>query len=243
MTKLHQILAVEKDIRQSTNRTITDGYQLLQKPQLLSGIARTYTPKNEEDDALPSESTRVQVNTKTVLNQSRAAFTRLWDAIATKDYGNTHAVADIEVRGTVLATSVPATYLLWLEKELNDLHTVLSKLPVLDPTEDWVYSEDVGAFQTAPVRTTRSKKVPKVLTLAQATDKFPAQVETYQEDVIVGTWETKKFSGALPADEVNALINRVHEVREAVKVARSKANDTDVTQIKVAEPLLDYIFG
>jgi hypothetical protein len=243
MTKLHQILAVEKDIRQSTNRTITDGYQLLQKPQLLSGIARNYTPKSEEDDPLPSESTKVQANAKDVLAQSKVAFNRLWDAVATKDYGNTHAVADIEVDGQVLATSVPATHLLWLEKELNDLHTIISKLPVLDPTEDWSYSEDVGAYQTSPVHTTRSKKVPKVLTLAQATDKFPAQVETYQEDVIVGTWETKKFSGALPADEVSTLLKRVYEVREAVKVARSKANDTDVDQKRVAGPILDYIFG
>lgn len=244
MTKQHQILAVEKDVRQSTNRVITDGYQQLQKPTLITGIARNYQPKDEDGDRLPSESQRVQVTASEVLSRSKGAFERLWNTVATKDFGNTVATADIVLKDdTVLMSNVPATHLLWLEKELNDLHTIVSKLPVLDPTEEWTFDPNTGTYATAPVETTRTKKVPKVLTLAQATDKFPAQVETYQEDVIVGTWETRKFSGALPATEVNALLERVYDVREAVKVARSKANDTEVTQQAVAGPILDYVFG
>jgi hypothetical protein len=33
---------------------------------------------------------------------------------------------------------------------------------------------------------------------AEATEKHPAQVEVYHEDVVVGQWKTVKFSGALP---------------------------------------------
>jgi len=36
---------------------------------------------------------------------------------------------------------VPATYLLFLEKQLTDLHTLVSKLPVLDASETWVFDQ------------------------------------------------------------------------------------------------------
>ena len=243
MTKLHQVLAVEKDVKQASSRTITDGYHLLQKSQLLQGIARNYKPKDEDGDHLPSESTRVQVITTTVIADAEKALERLWNTVATKDFGNTVAKADVVVNGVTLMSDVPTTYLLWLEKELNDVHTLISNLPTLDPAEEWTFDPNTNSYVTEVVQTTRTKKVPKVLTLAQATDKFPAQVETYQEDVVVGTWETRKFSGALPAADVKALLERVAEVREAVKVARSIANDTQIDQQQIAAPVLSYIFG
>jgi hypothetical protein len=244
MTKLHQILAVEKDIRSTTNRRITDGYQQLQRPGPLSGLARVYTPKDEDGDYQPPESTLVQVSARTVLNDSREQFEQLWDVVATKDFGNLHATADIILEDeTVLAGGVPTTYLLWLEKELNDLHTVVSKLPVLDPSEEWTWSDENDAYVTNVTRSVRTKKVPKAFVKAPATDKHPAQVEVFTEDVQVGTWETRKFSGALPAAEVREMTDRVNAVRKAVKEARSRANETDITQQHVAAPILDYIFN
>jgi hypothetical protein len=243
MTKMHEILAVEKDIRQSATRRITDTYQKLGTPALLAGITRTYSPKDEDGDELPPEGTKVQVSAKVVLQDAKQQFEQLWDIVATKDYGNLHAVSDITLDdGTVLASGVPTTYLLWLEKELNDLHTLVSKLPVLDPAETWSWSEQADAYVTPPTHTVRSKKVPKAFVKAPATDKHPAQVDVYQEDVQVGTWETIKFSGALPAAEVRQLVDRVHEVRQAVKTARAKANETEVDQQHIASTILNYVF-
>lgn len=244
MPKLHQILAVERDINQMTNRRITDGYQALQHTGALSGLIRTYRPRNDGDDVLPSERVNVQINATDVLDATKTEFERLFDLTATKDFGNLVAVADVVLKdGTVLLTGAPATYLLWLEKQLNDLHTIVSKLPVLDPAEEWEYSEDRRCYVTKPIETNRTKKVPKVLVKAAATDKHPAQTEVYHEDVVVGVWETTKFSGALPATHVKELTDRVFEVREAVKVARSKANETEVDQKAVSARLLDYVFG
>ncbi|NER23231.1 MAG: hypothetical protein F6J96_21525 [Symploca sp. SIO1C2] len=54
MAKLNQIIAIEKDVSSKSNRVITDASQTLQKPAPLSGISRSYRPKDEEGDQLPS---------------------------------------------------------------------------------------------------------------------------------------------------------------------------------------------
>ncbi len=57
---------------------------------------------------------------------------------------------------------------------------------------------------------------------AEATDKHPAQVGVYYEDVAVGFWRTVKFSGALPAKRVGELLERVEKLQQAVKFARER---------------------
>lgn len=239
---MHQIIAVEKDVRQTAQRRITDAYHEAQQSQRLIGFSRTYTPRQDGDQVLPPETKLVEVSVQSVLARSRAEFERLWDVVATKDFGNTTARADIILDdGGVIARDIPATYLLWLEKELNDLHTLISKLPVLDPSEQWDWSAEKNVFQTPAVETLRTKKEPRAFTLAPATDKHPAQVEMYHEDVPVGTWSTVKFSGALPATELKDLVDRVNELRNAVKQARARANETEVEQVEVAAPLLAFV--
>ena len=58
MTRLNQIIAVEKGVKSRSFQELTDAHHALQKPALLSGISRTYRPKDEEGEQLPPESTR-----------------------------------------------------------------------------------------------------------------------------------------------------------------------------------------
>ncbi|HEU5343480.1 MAG TPA: hypothetical protein VFU60_03985, partial [Ktedonobacterales bacterium] len=138
---------------------------------------------------------------------------------------------------------VPATYLLFLEKQLVDLHTFVKKLPVLDASEAWSYDASADAWATEPVQTLRTKKTPRNHVKAEATEKHPAQVEVYYEDVTVGYWRTVKFSGALPAQRVNELLARVEKLQEAVKFAREEANSIEVEDQKVGGTVFDYLFG
>jgi hypothetical protein len=243
MAKLNQIIAISKGVKSESLRAITDAHRDVQKQPLLSGISRTYQPKDDEGERLPPESTKVQLTARGVITDVRSALTRLFDVTATQDSANCVAKADVVVDGTTVASEVPVTYLLFLEKQLNDLHTFVEKLPTLDPSESWTYSEAAGYYATEPVGTIRSKKVPRNHVLAEATEKHPAQVQVYQEDVVAGTWTTIKFSGALPATEVRAMLGRVTKLREAVKFAREAANATEVTDVRVGEQILGYIFG
>src|SRR5688572_2648958 len=108
------------------------------------------------------------------MSEVRQALTRLFDVILTKDVANGVAKADIVVDGTSIATDVPVTYLLFMEKQLTDLHTFVTKLPVLDAAESWAFDEATDAYATPPTQTTRSKKVPRNHVKAEATEKHPA---------------------------------------------------------------------
>lgn len=243
VTKLNQIIAVEKGVKSKSFSELTEAHHQLLKPALLSGIARTYQPKDDEGEQMPPESTKVQVKAEEVLRRIGDGLTRLFDVTATKDWANCVARADVSVDGRVLIADVPVTYLLFLEKQLTDLHTFVKKLPVLDAAESWVLDASSDSWRTEPVQTYRTKRVPRNHVKAEATEKHPAQVEVYYEDVTIGYWTTVKFSGALPAKRVNELLERVERLQQAVKFAREEANGTEIADQHVGEAVFGYLFG
>jgi hypothetical protein len=243
MARLNQIIAVEKGIKTRSHQDLTEAHHLLQKPALLAGISRTYRAKDEEGEQLPPESTKVQAKADEIIRRTTEVLAELLDVTATKDWTNCKARADVVVDGKVLLAQVPVTYLLFLEKQLTDLHTFVKKLPVLDPSETWTFDPSADAYATEAVQTARTKKIPRNHVKAEATEKHPAQVEVYYEDVTVGFWRTVKFSGALPARRVNELLERVERVQQAVKFAREEANNAEAETQKVGQKLFGYLFG
>ncbi|MFV2176091.1 hypothetical protein ACFHW2_18895 [Actinomadura sp. LOL_016] len=242
-TKLNQIIAVEKGVKSKSVQDLAAAQQVVQKAPLLSGISRTYQPKDEEGEQFPAESTRVQVKVDDVLNDVTGSLTRLFDVTATKDWANCEARADVAVDGTAVLRDVPVSYLLFLEKQLKELHGFVRRLPVLDAAETWVFDPSTDVWRTEPVRTVKTKKVPRNHVKAEATEKHPAQVEVYYEDVSIGQWTTVKFSGALPARRVNELLGRIERLQDAVKFAREEANGAEVTDRRVGEAVFGYLFG
>ena len=243
MAKLNQIIAVEKGIKSKSFQDLTEAHHAMQKPALLSGIARSYQAKDEEGEQLPPESTKVQNRAEHVLGQIATTLTKLFDVTATKDATNCVAKADVVVDDRVLLAEVPVTYLLFLEKQLTDLHTFIKKLPVLDAADSWVFNDSADCWSTEPVRTIRTKKVPRNHVKAEATDKHPAQVEVYYEDLAVGYWSTVKFSGALPAKRVSTLLERVEKLQQAVKFAREEANAAEAVDRRIGDKVFGYLFG
>jgi hypothetical protein len=243
MAKLNQIIAVEKGVKSRSFQELTEAHHVLQKPTLLAGISRTYRPKDEEGEQLPPESTRVQIKSEEVVRQTANILTKLFDVTATKDWANCIAKADVVVEGRTLIKDVPITYLLFLEKQLVDLHTFIKKLPVLDASETWAFDASADCWATEPVQTVRTKKIPRNHVKAEATDKHPAQVEVYYEDVTVGYWRTLKFSGAMPAKRVNELLERIERLQQAIKYAREEANNAEVTDQKLGERVFEFLLS
>ena len=243
MARLNQIIAVEKGIKTRSHQELTEAHHALQKPALLSGIARSYRPKDEEGEQLPPEATRVQAKAEEVIRKTSEILVALFDVTATKDYTNCKARADVVVDGKTLIAAAPVTYLLFLEKQLVDLHTFVKKLPVLDASESWVFDPSADCWATEPVQTSKTKKIPRNHVKSEATEKHPAQVEVYHEDVVVGQWKTVKFSGALPAKRVNELLERVEKLQHAVKFAREEANNQEADEQKIGRSVLSYLFA
>ncbi|GGA55905.1 hypothetical protein [Okeania sp. KiyG1] len=121
MARLNQIIAIEKGIKSRSVQELAEAQKALQKPALLSGISRTYRPKDEEGEQLPPESKRVEVKAEEIIRKTSEVLTKLFDVTATKDWTNCTARADVVVDGQTLLTQAPVSYLLFLEKQFADL--------------------------------------------------------------------------------------------------------------------------
>lgn len=246
-TLLNQIIAVRASVKNDVAQKITRFYHLLQRNELLSGLARTYNPVNDEDYRFPDETTQVQVKAATMLREASDHLVRLFDVTAAMDWTNQHARADIVLFGgdnpVVLVPDVPVSYLMFLEKQLVDLETLIRKLPTLSPTETWTFDPGTDTYKSNPIGTTKTQKVRKSHVLYPATDRHPAQVESYTEDQPIGTWTTVKLSGALPAERVNQLLERVTTLSQAVKFAREQANLVDIVDAKPGRRIFEYLFA
>jgi len=243
-TKLNQVLATEKSIKNTAYGEITKLDKANQKRELYEGFTKTYTPKDEEGEILPPEIKNVQLKAREVINSVVKHFTKKLDVTATKDFANCVANANVTLSdGTILIEGAPVTFLLFLEKELRDLRTFCDRIPTLDPAETWIKDEEQGLYKTAVRETMRTQKKQKPIVLAEATKEHPAQTQLITEDIQVGTWTLNRMSGSMPVPEKQAIIERINDVLNAVKFARAEANTTIVEKKEVSEAVFSFIFG
>lgn len=241
--KLNQVLAVEKGIKTRVNETLTNLHRVTQKAELLNGFTKTYQPVQESGKVLPPESQKVQVNASEAFKDVTKALTELFDVTATKDFANCDAKADVKVNGTVLLAKVPSTYLLFLDKQLTDLNTFVSKVAELDNSVDWTKDTSSGLYKSEAVKTHRTEKVQRAIVLYDATEHHPAQTQLITEDQLVGHWTTVRLSGALPRPEKVAILERIKTLHQAVKEALEVANTTQAPDTSMGAAVLSYIFG
>lgn len=243
MPRLHQLLPVEKSVKDTTDKGLAEARAFFANPNALNGFTKTYAPKDEEGDKLPSEGKRVQHKASDVLALVGENLIRLFDITATKEWANTTARADVKVEGRTLVADAPVTYLLFLEKQIGAMKAVIDSLPTLDPAVEWTSDPNTGQWKSAPVETVRTRKVTKPVVLYPATDKHPAQVKEASEDVLAGYWTTVQFSGAVPATQVRAMQDRLVQLREAVLHAREQANSVEAPEQNPGRAVVEFVFG
>lgn len=244
MPKLNQINALVSARKGEAEKTVTELYKLVQKEPLFAGRERTYRPLDEVNgQKIPPESQRVQQRADDLLKQVRDKWAEVWNLVCTQDHGNQKASADLVVDGRTLLAGVPVTFLLYLDKQVNDLETFVSKLPTPDPAEEWTHDPNTGLLRSRAVESVRTSKEPTVIVKYEATEKHPAQTELFTKDVPVGTWTQIQYSGCIPADKKNQILARVRKLQDAIKLAKEQANLLEVERQKAAEPLLGYVFG
>jgi hypothetical protein len=241
--KLNQLIAIINGVKQASAKSATEVYQLCQKPALFQGLSRTYSPREEDGYVYPTESQKITFKAKELIAKFVDARTEFFDLAATQDYANTEAKASIVVDGVTVLADVPVPYLLFLEKQLQDVKTFVGSIPVLAIDKEWDYDANRDCYVTDPKLTTKTKKITKPVVLYEATKEHPAQVKEVSEDVIEGTWSLIEFSGALPASRINELKLRVDALLKAVVQAREEANGMEVVQKKAASAIFNYLFA
>lgn len=242
MPKLNQIIAIANGKKSQSEAALTQVYHKLQKDGLITGLSRTYQAKDEDGDRFPAESKILQFRVSDALVEAKKTLTELFDVIAAQEYGNCHARANIVVDDKVILEDVPVTYLLFLEKQLLNVQALITKLPVLDPSQKWSYSEAQKCWAAEPVETVKTKKVPKAFVKYEATKEHPAQVEIFHEDVVTGYWTAINYSGATTQQSKTDMLERVCKLQEAVKKAREEANSASIDVPSIGKEIFEYLF-
>lgn len=243
MAYLNQVIAIEKGVKSQVYSDMTNLNKMVQKPDLFNGFTRTYQAKEDAGEQLPSENKKVQLDSFDVLRNVQRVMSELMSVTARKDWTNCEAKGSVVIDGLTILIDVPITYLLFLEKQLNDIKTLITNIPVLDVAEVWQKIEGSSLYRTDPIETFRTKKVQKAIVLYDATDHHPAQTQLITEDVIVGYWKQTKQSGALTEEEKFGILERVNKLQQAVKEAREKANMQAETAVpNVGESVFSYLF-
>ncbi|KKN31052.1 hypothetical protein LCGC14_0828030 [marine sediment metagenome] len=242
MPKMHQVISIESGTKTRVMRDLTAIYHNLQHAPGFAGLTKTYEPTDEEGVQFPDEGQLVQQEVETLLQQVAETVTELFDVVATKDRGNCEARADVVVDDKPLLKDVPATHLLFLEKQLKDIQTVVDKIPTLDPAYEWK-KDEAGGYRSNAVTTTKTQKVPEVIQVAKATEHHPEQAQLINVDRLAGHWTTTKLSGAISADRKKQLRGRIATLINAVKFAREAANNTEIDRREVGTTIFGYLFN
>ena len=243
MPRLSQILAIEKNKKTTLHKEIAELHRQTQRTELMTGHTRTFVPKEDGGETFPPEDRKVVLLHQDAVSDVCDHLAALMDVTATKDWTNCKARADVVIGGEVFLKDVPVTYCLFLEKELTDLHTFVSKMVELDPAQTWTFDENSGQYRSDSTRTHKTKKLQKPIVLYDATVEHPAQTQLITEDVIIGHWTTTYFSGAIPRPKKRKLLERIVALQEAVKFAREQANAIAAEEPRVGRKILDHIFG
>lgn len=243
--KLNQIIALANGEKSRKQSAFSKIYQTLKVDALFAGISKRYVPFEEDPSGasnLPPDDKAIQTTVAAMIDESKEVLESMFNIIATQDIANCDAKANVVVDDKIILPKVPVTHLLFLEKQLIDLHTFVAAIPTLDPAESWTYDKATGYHRSEPKKTVRTKKVPKNHVKTEATDKHPAQVDVYTEDVPQGTWTTTYLSGAMSLPRKKELLEKIRNLDQAIKLAREEANSIDVQKSDLGSKLLTYIF-
>ncbi len=243
MTQLHTIVARERFVRTRARDALTSLHRIASHPPTFTGSVKEMKSLFED---VPDELPEVTLPTMTaarVYEKVQTILAEAWDLMATRDRSNQDARADVVVDGEVRARDVPLPTLLSLEKALEDLRTLIGNMPTRDASKLWAFDGANGFHRAPEARKPKTRKIIKGAELSPATKEFPAQVQAYNSDEVCGHFIATEFSGAPSLVERERLVERVNKLAEAVKVARTEANRTGVTDMRIASDLLGYIFA
>ena len=246
MGQLHELLAVEGDLKLTANRAaaamkalFTDG------TSRFNGQVKQYHPLEEGGEDFPNEVVPLDTTVEIELNGFAHFYGQWVDAVFQKENANQEAFATLEFGGDegFKSDGIPATALLNLEGKLSEIRDVITAIPVIDPLRVWGWDEDDENYVSESEFRYRTQKIEDFRVIVDATDRHPAHVERVVVDRRVGQWETILQSGTMSKHDKADMLERVNEVLLAVKKARQQANKVEVAPVTIAEDIFNYILG
>ena len=237
--KLHQLLAVEPELKSAVGREGARVLSLFKDGKVrLMGHFKFYEPLEDGGETFPSETVPLATTVEAELSALHEVYAAWIDAAIQKEVTNQSASAEW---GLFTPLWLPATAFLNLETKLAEIRQVYAEIPTLDPTRVWEWDDDKEVYEAAPEIRYRSKKLMRSHVSYEATPEHPAQVETYSEDIRIGQTTSVVQSGAITLARKRQYLRRVDELIRQVKVARQRANTQEVADVHVGKAIFEYI--
>lgn len=245
--KLHELIAVKASLRTQAAKTTTDLANTFEKKQHhFTARTKTFTANGESVEPKVEENLELQTTVPRELSWVGDYIAKAIDANHFVNVGNRQASADIVTdSGTVILSDIPVTTLLELEGKMVELRSFAEKIPTLDPAKGFKPAPErgMGVFVAREVEKIRSQKQNRIMVLAPATDKHPAQTQLVAEDMPTGIIREQEWSAMLTISQKAIILDRIEELTRAIKKARSRGNEQEVsTGNKIGKVLLTTIF-
>jgi hypothetical protein len=250
-TKLHELIAALPD-RQSAARTNVEETTAVFKHKgndLFTGFLKVTNSLTEDRQAeLDSREEKEVVTTvRNRLDYTFALIAKAIDLQLQVDTTNQHALADLVIRGQVIAENVPGITLLHIENAARKVWMdLIAGAPTLPTGVTWEVDTDKpkNVWRSKhPIERTRTEKQFYPLTLSPATDKHPAQVSKETKDVTIAKITETHWNGMIPSQEKADILARLQELMIAAQAARQRANEAVAKTPTIGEALVKYIFG
>lgn len=239
--KLHQIIALVGGKKPRVERLKGDVHHGW-KDVAISGMSRTYRPFDENGTKLPGEEKHVQTRVHEELPRLVEPVGELIDLISMQEAANTAATGEVKIDGLSLG-KLPVCALLAIEKQLVDLQTLISKVPTLPPDKKWRWDKNLDVFVSDPEKSVRTQKRFESLLLVAPTEHHPGQAQPVPVDDPVGEWTVVHHSGAISKQDQREMLERISKLIDEVKMARERANDTEVPTVSIGKSILEYVIG
>ena len=248
MAKLHELLAVDSNLKVQADKTRTELRKTFTDKKHLFTEKKVVTiPLQEGAQAHTEVQSDIQTTVAKELEWLSGHLSKSIDVSYQIGVANQSAKADVVLEdGTTLLKDVPATVLLELEKRVKEMMDLIQAIPTLDPAKGFTDDPNRGKgyFRARDVLKNRTQKVQKPLVLYPATPEHPAQTQLVSVDEPVAKVEEQEWSSCITVAAKGDLYDRAEAVLRAVKKARSRANDITVdTSAKIGAVLTKAVFG
>lgn len=240
MGKLHELLAVEPDLKQAAKDVTSKIVQQFGQPQRFLGHSKIYQPLVEDGETFPDDHQPMASTVSDEFEKFRSDFGAWVDAVVQKETANSHAGETLEINGKDF--NLPATAWLNLEDRLKTIRDVIHDIPTNDVAVEWHWDEQNEMYHAVPVTTYKTEKVVDAIVGYPATEDHPAQLQWVPKDVRVGEWTKVIYSGMFSAQKKRELLKRVESLLRDVRMARIRANQVEVENVQVAQAIFSHIF-
>jgi hypothetical protein len=224
----------------------------MKHPERFIEFSKTYKPYTEGDKDIPETTFKAMVTTvKKKLEYIKGPIANYIDIVLQKEATNQVAKGDILIyddSGNVvaeIAKDVPVSALLQYERLLSVIRNdVYNGIPTIDTNVKWTKGDPEGdeIWVQDAAESTRNKNVIEYDTM-DVGEKFAKKVIEKSISRPVGTYTATTKSGALSPSEKSEMLGRIDKLIEAVKLARAKANTTEVVKAKCGIAMMKYING